>query len=358
MKIGILTFHWATNYGAILQAYALQSYLEGQGHEVEIVNYKPTSHDLSFLNLLRNPKSWLHLNKYFKKKNKETLLAPFRTQYLHLTKRYSSCKELKEIAFRYEILISGSDQVLNPSFTLYGDRKRPTSVYYLSFASPQTKKIGYAVSFGCNIYPDNAAKYAKMWIKQFDSIGVREKTGLGIVTSLGFTKPAVLVPDPVVLYGKNVFNRLTLPSIEGKPYICVYFLRRELQLPASENYRIIDDVRSPITMEEWISTIACSKTLITNSFHGMVVALLNHVPFVIDIEGGRSKGMNDRFYTLLDCLNLTNRICGEQYSLSELLNIRKIDWEQVDRKLILVQKHGADYLKTVFDKSLAPTNIN
>ena len=41
MKIGILTFHWATNYGAVLQCYALQEYLRDQGHVVEIINYKP-----------------------------------------------------------------------------------------------------------------------------------------------------------------------------------------------------------------------------------------------------------------------------------------------------------------------------
>lgn len=77
----------------------------------------------------------------------------------------------------------------------------------------------------------------------------------------------------------------------------------------------------------------------------MVVALLNHVPFVIEISGGRNKGMNDRFYTLLERLGLTSRICREQYSLNELLNNRDIDWASVDAAMVQVQKEGADYLE-------------
>ena len=45
MKIGILTFHWATNYGAVLQCYALQTYLESLGHKVNVINYKPSFFD-------------------------------------------------------------------------------------------------------------------------------------------------------------------------------------------------------------------------------------------------------------------------------------------------------------------------
>ena len=40
MKIGILTFHRAHNYGAVLQAYALQEILRSKGHYVEFIDYK------------------------------------------------------------------------------------------------------------------------------------------------------------------------------------------------------------------------------------------------------------------------------------------------------------------------------
>lgn len=352
MKIGIITFHWATNYGAILQAFALQSYLEDHGNHVEIINYQPANHDLKICHLVRNPRQLLHISRYFQKKKKESLLVPFREQHLYQTRRYYTQESLKEISAKYDVIISGSDQVLNPSFTLYGERK-PTSAYYLSFASGNTKKIAYAVSFGCNKYPDKATEFAKEWIGNFDSIGVREKSGIAIVEQLGYEAPAVIVPDPVVLYGRKILKKIPLSKVEAEPYICVYSLRHELQLPKGFNYRIIDDIHRPVTLEEWISTITGADMLITNSFHGMVVALLNHIPFVVNIAGGRNSGMNDRFYTLLERLHLTSRISGDDNSLNELLHNHSIDWDFVDEILGQIATEGKDYLmKTLGEASI------
>ena len=74
MKIGILTFHWPENYGAVLQAYALQSYLTDLGHDVEIINYRPINHNLYYLQLLLHP---TYIKKYGdirRKKRKNNLL--------------------------------------------------------------------------------------------------------------------------------------------------------------------------------------------------------------------------------------------------------------------------------------------
>ena len=70
MKIGILTFHWATNYGAVLQCYALQEYLKSLGHEVEIINYKPHLFDDNVYTFLRFCK-FLHIGDYLNNCKKE-----------------------------------------------------------------------------------------------------------------------------------------------------------------------------------------------------------------------------------------------------------------------------------------------
>ena len=87
MKIGILTFHWATNYGAVLQAYALQEYLIGCGHDVEIINYKPKSYDFNWMIFIRHPKALLTFGKRMKVRKKEELLSLFREKNLKLTKK-------------------------------------------------------------------------------------------------------------------------------------------------------------------------------------------------------------------------------------------------------------------------------
>lgn len=73
MKIGILTFHWATNYGAVLQCYALQSYLESMGHDVKVINYKPRQYDDNLYTFLRFRK-FLNLEEYFNNRKKESVL--------------------------------------------------------------------------------------------------------------------------------------------------------------------------------------------------------------------------------------------------------------------------------------------
>ena len=71
MKIGILTFHWATNYGAILQCYALQTYLENLGHDVEVIDYKPKQYDDTLYAFFRFRK-FLNVCNYFNNRRKET----------------------------------------------------------------------------------------------------------------------------------------------------------------------------------------------------------------------------------------------------------------------------------------------
>ena len=77
MKIGILTFHWATNYGAILQAYCLQEYLTSQGHDVTIVNYKPKQYDNNWKQLLSHPSLWKNLGKEVSKMMKEKMVLGY-----------------------------------------------------------------------------------------------------------------------------------------------------------------------------------------------------------------------------------------------------------------------------------------
>ena len=90
MNIGILTFHWATNYGAVLQCYALQSYLTSIGHNVKVINYKPRQYDESLYKFLRYRK-FLRFEEYRDARNKEKSLIPFRDSHLNQTDRAYTC---------------------------------------------------------------------------------------------------------------------------------------------------------------------------------------------------------------------------------------------------------------------------
>lgn len=342
MKIGILTFHWAANYGAVLQTYSLQEYLKKQGHEVDIINYKPYSYDLNFKYILRHPSQITNLKSFYQRVRKEKLIDLFRQKYLCLTKRVTEGSQINELG-HYDVVISGSDQVLNPFFALYGDGK-PSGVYFLNTISAEVRKVGYAVSFGCTEYPDDASKYAKEWVGGFFKIGVRENTGIEIVDQLGFSGEKLVVPDPVILNGHNVIKPLIGHRPVHHDYVCIYMLRRKVEL-AGENVVVLDDVHAALTMESWLSTIANSKALVTNSYHGMIVAILCHIPFVVDIEKGKGVGMNDRFFTLLERLELTERIVDNQEGIERLINDTNIDWDLVESKISDFRNIGKGFLE-------------
>ena len=344
MKIGILTFHWATNYGAILQCYALQTYLELLGHEVYVINYKPKIYDIKIFNVLR-PRNLCHSFDYLRNYSKEHQLKHFRNSYLHLTKRIFSEEDFNSLGV-FDIVFSGSDQVLNPSFTLIGEGK-PCSAYYLNKIKSKYK-FGYAVSFGCKVYPKDAIIYAKQWINSFDSISVREETGLAILESLSFHGGKQLVPDPTLLLGASLFDKVPVTSFCEK-FIYVYLLHGKTLPSCLQNVLqakiVIAEEDGKFSMENWLGRIKCSNILITNSYHGMIMSILFHVPFVVILNEGALSGMNDRFYSLLDYLELSYRIVNE-IDNKQIQNVIEtdIDWKNVDAKLEEFSKIGKNYL--------------
>jgi polysaccharide pyruvyl transferase WcaK-like protein len=340
MKIGIITFHWAANYGGVLQAYALQKYLSDCGHDVEILDYKPSLYDYSPLKYLIRPQLLLHFRSEFNLYRKELRLREFREKYLKLSKRYKKLSQLKNATLGYDVLISGSDQVLNPSFLLRGEI-RPTTAYFLDFGDAPNK-IGYAVSFGCTQYPENASSLARKAVANFTKIGVRENSGIDILKDLNYKGNVIVVPDPTILIGKRLFQDIHLIKPQKEDYYCMYILRKEIKCSLN-NVLYMDETHCPLTMEEWIGTIAFSKGLITNSYHGMIMAILHHVPFVSIMEVNKGSGMNDRFLTLLSKLELEKQIVNEGDDYASVLN-QNIDWAVVDMKIEEFRSYGRNFL--------------
>lgn len=347
MKIGVITFHWATNYGAVLQAYALQQFLSDRGNEVDIINYIPRNFKYNFAYFLKHPKQLLRIKSIRKQIIKDKCIDVFRKEMLHLTREVNTEELLEELCSSYDVLISGSDQVLNPSFTLYGENK-PTSAYYLQFATNKQIKIGYAVSFGCTEYPNDAAEYAKKWIAKFDKIGVRESHGINILSQFNYLKSVEIVPDPTILYGAKLFDKLQLESSDDT-YAYVYMLHNScidhlvVENLATKVLYADSDVRQ-CHIEHWISMIKNANVLITNSYHGMIMAIMNHVPFIAIKMESQNSGMNDRFNTLLSQIGLSDRFC-RNVSTEILAGLNKpINWDLVDEKLSAFRYVGINFL--------------
>lgn len=107
MRIGTITFHWAKNYGAILQAYALQQYLKVKGYDNEIINYLPIN---VIIRLTLSDIKNFNMSNFIK----EIKLKFFRTKYLTFSQdTFNNSHDLKKACNNYDINICGSDQVWN-----------------------------------------------------------------------------------------------------------------------------------------------------------------------------------------------------------------------------------------------------
>lgn len=347
MNIGIMTFHWATNYGAVLQAFALKTYLEKNipNANVFVIDYYPTKYEKKLKNALR-VKSLKALRRNLRDIEKDKKISSFRKR-LNLTQRFLSVDALRNSGMQMDILIAGSDQIWNQSYTMLGEGK-PTSAYYLDF-QPTAKKIAYAASFGCERLAPEVVNYIRPLLTAFDALSVRENTGKAIISSMGLS--ANLVCDPTLLIGTEDFDTFA-ESIVCEPYIASYFIRTQTkstlqfverladQLDSSQNLRVIDNC----SVEQWVGSIKAASYLITNSYHGVVFACKYHVPFFVLIEEGKLKGMNDRFNTLLNRLGLQQRMITKQCDLKTLKNM-EINWSDIDKRLEVIGAESGAFLQ-------------
>lgn len=346
MKIGILTFHWATNYGAVIQSYALQQYLLSKyPHDIiEIIDYIP----ITPKKLLSNVKSifTLRIIGNIRTAMKERKINNFRKKHLILSDIYNSYEDLKK-ANSYDVLICGSDQIWNPWFTKNGEGKQ-TLTYFLGFSD--CKKIAYAASFGCTSYPEDLQSVVRSQLDKFSAISVRESSAIKILKNMGVDKFSIVV-DPsmlvdCVLYdriaetGNAVHTATTMFVLHKKPKIIHNFLR-EIEKTEPHPIKSIDYRSLP----DWLCAIKNTDMLITNSFHALMICLKYHTNFMIVLEKGAYEGMNDRFSTILNVLDLKAHVISN-YTIDEYKRIchLKINWIDVDERLESYVKQSKDFL--------------
>ncbi len=340
-KIATITFHWAANYGAVMQAYSLQTYLKQQGYESEIINYVPRR-------IHRRMTVYSLLSRDFSELAKEKAIKPFRKNELKLSpKKYGSFRQLKKCAHDYHTIICGSDQIWNMGFTLKGEGG-PALSYFLGFADDNTKRIAYAVSFGTDKVSDEYIGVTSGEVSKFHSVSVREKTGIDITAQLG--KEACVVCDPTLLLKKQDYLELLGTREYNTPKVFSYILHKNQNTAYKASqivksfYNVQDnDSKKVLDEYEWLYSIAHSDMVVTNSFHGVMLSLIMNTPFVVvPVEG---KSMNNRIYTILSAVGLENRIVENADADSvKALCQKEIQWENVNIKLDELRKIGQGFL--------------
>ena len=214
MKIDILTFHSARNYGAVLQCFALQEHLKQNGHEVYVIDYRPY-----YLNndkhkrLKRNPLYYCIKTIIYKGNYKR--LNPFKSFIQNKLNTYPTTKLDKQ---SFKAFICGSDQIWN--FKICGNTY--DNMYFAVF--PEAKnaiKVSYGASMGSTQMTEEQKDLFHSLIKNFDAISVREENIKNFIYN-EFGISSTLVLDPTLLVDYRVFDKIAIPPKRRRKYVLVY----------------------------------------------------------------------------------------------------------------------------------------
>ncbi|SEI99035.1 Polysaccharide pyruvyl transferase [Kandleria vitulina] len=345
MEIGIITFQDANNYGAVLQAYALNKKIN-EFESCEIINYNN-----SYFHKNENSKNIKNIifNMFYRKsitqKNEE--FEKFRKQYMLINNEYIDTNSLKKLNEKYDCFISGSDQVWNLDCSGNNDS------YFLDFVIDDKKKNSFSASFGStNPHLDD---YHIDLVKRFNNVSVREKSGVEFLKKHDIN--SCLTLDPVFLLTKEEWLNVT--SKVDDNYILVYEVingmdmiefAKKLSKKTGYKIKLITSSNKPFFGAEvyrnvgpltWLSLMSNSKFIITNSFHGLAFSLLFNKEFFIELL--KNSKTNNRMQELLNEFNLTSRVMD----INNEDKYEEVDWESINNKICLFRDKSIEYIKTV-----------
>ncbi len=347
MKIGTLTTHRAENYGAVLQAYALSTYL-GKKAECEILNYYPEYMERHYHSRKKITGVKSLINFVFQsafaaqRKRRSRRFAEFREQHMRLSPLYRTYDELAEVSKNYAALVAGSDQIWNPDIHGFDE------AFFLTFCEERVQKNGYAPSFGVASLTPEVAEEVKRRCNGFNRLAFREESGVRIAREvLGRDCPSVL--DPVFLLSADAWRSLEKPVAPQGKYVLCYFLSdprgsvdamcKRFQKEGYTIYSIGFSARDltnnakkvyDLGPSEFLSYIDHASYILTDSFHATAFSLLFGKNFYTRTDGANAKRA-DRVVSLLKTAGLPERTYADAQAAT--LPFSPIDYEAAHHTL-------------------------
>ena len=351
MKLAILTWVSGTsNYGSVLQAYALQEYLAMQGFDVTVLNYKPTMNDVIY-----PPKYNLYYKKAINKidrlarkdvmmkyilKRAQLVCDEFVLHNIELSKPIHGIDGLKKVADKFDVFICGSDQI-------WSMNKKVNPAYYLEWVPKKKIKIAYAPSLPVHNLNKLKIDFLKQALVNFDGISVREEETATTLNSI-VDRQVQSVLDPTLLVDKKLWEDLLIDGSadNGEPYILCYFLgRRDFYTHGIEKIQKATGLSVKL-----IPTSLDSKAfeyVITDSYHATIFSVIFHKEFFLfkRFDDEKKDTQNIRIYDLAAKLQIRSRIIDSD--TSQLWPIEKIDYVKVDECIARLQDKSRAFLAKV-----------
>jgi len=358
LKVKMLTFHNAENYGATLQAYALKETLKKLGTNPSFVNYENKAILADYKLIRTNSLKSFFSSLWFLPRNlkRKRSFKSFSDVYLDTnTKAYTDISQIEQDIEEGDVFVAGSDQIWNSELT-----DGLSDIYTLNFKTDKNiKRVIYGASLGNEELLQRNALDFKTKTEMLDYISVREQSIIKPLEDICGNKVEQVI-DPTMLLGKSDWDRLvannSTVNLNNKKYILVYTLFESEQVTKIANYiskltglKVIhfrkynayDNEymnlysKGPI---DFVNAFKNAEYVITNSFHGTVFSVIYEKCFYSVLPKERAGRIKD----LLNKLNLDSRIIEKV----EDINLEdKIDYTFAKEKIEEMRAQSIEYLK-------------
>lgn len=360
MKAGIVTFHNALNYGAVLQTYALQKSLQKLGCDAQVIDYRNEN-----ISKFSEPQRKDYRNPFKYKRDaavyhincvKREKIARFSDTCIPKTP-FTEKKNLAEAAVDFDMVFTGSDQVWNDAITGKDD------AFYLDFV-PGEKRCSYAASIGTERISESDVPRVNRFLSEFRAISVREMTAVAALREqLGIQSVRVL--DPTLLLTEKDYREIA-ESTEKQPYVLLYMLMYSKTLLDSAKKtakkrgiplycinasgKLFDGTidKSDAGIEEWLSLFLNADFVLTNSFHGTAFSINFEKDFSVELPPKKVKA-GSRITDLLNLFGLQDRIISDGN-----INDEKISYMSVESALAAERETSLDFLHQAIDGNVIP----
>lgn len=365
MRVGIITFHNPVNYGALLQAYALQLTIRRLGHDCRIIDYRNNETKYGFQKIIRKQKGiknkifqLISLPNYFNIKKKYNKFSEFSSKYLKITKEtYFYNSNFSKISDCFDMFLCGSDQIWKPVNNKLDEN------YFLNFISDDRKlKVAYAPSFGVSKINEDLNEKVYSMLKDFTSISVREKEGQEILRRIGIHNVNVVL-DPTFLLKKGDWDKFVKTPIIKEKYIVAYCLDHSKEfMQALKKIKEIKKIKVVLISglgvnlvknidevfyggpQDFLNLIKNAEYVFTNSFHAIIFSII----FNKDFLTVKHRKSNSRIDTLLKTFGLESRLVNTFDDISSVID--NMNYQNIDNLIIKNRQSSIEFLKKALNQ--------
>ena len=346
MKVGILTFHRAHNYGALLQCFAMQQVLKSMGHDVSVIDYRqPYIEKMYGIKLRRVLKiifSLSEIKKYLRSKYKyKSFFRKF-----NLSKRCDA----KHIPESYDAYVIGSDQLwsldctngIDPVYTGFFHHK------------PFSRIVGYAISVNQKSLKIISNEKLKEILENFHTVSFREMFVVDEVLNRTGKKVCQTI-DPTLLTDASLWQPLLNSGFMHKNYVLLYEVRKPLndehalrkkaeRMAEKNNMEVLDLAQNDFSVSDFVTAFANAECVVTSSFHACAFALIFQKPLCAFLL---HDGNDDRYRDLLAIVGASSFLCELN---NEIVDFPMCDYKRIQHKLNIIRNESVDYLERALAK--------